>query len=113
MANDTTQVNKFTKNLSQSHKDIRGKKAQLIADDAKDAQENLVRTLKQEYRDLERTLVNLDDIYPENVTSLSVTKLGFDAKEWVKEMHENKLALALKKVEVDTAEDTLREYFGE
>lgn len=107
-----TTANKFTKNLSQSRKDIRGKRASLIADDAKDAQEQLVRELKQEYRELERKLVNLDDIYPDDATSMNAVKRDFDAVDWVKQMQETKIALAMKKIEVETAELTAKEYFG-
>lgn len=105
-------TNKFTKNLAMSRKDIKGKRAQLVSEEAKDAQEDLVRTLKQEYRELEKEQMNLDDIYPDDTTSMNAVKKDFNAKEWVAKVQSNKIAIALKKVELDTAEATLAEYFA-
>lgn len=105
--------NKFTTNLTLSNKGIKEKRASLLGDDAHDAQQDLVRELSSEVRDLERTIMNLEDLSPDSTTSLLPAKGGFDAKKWVVEMQESKVALKMKKVELNVAKATLAEYFTE
>ena len=105
--------NKFTINLTLSHKEIKGKRAELLSADALAAQEDLVRNLSSEVRNIERTLISLEDLSPDNTVSLNPTKNNFDAKEWVEQMQKNKVLLAMKKVELDIAKETLTEYFSE
>lgn len=107
-----TAANKFTKNLQASHKDIRGKRAELISSDAEDAQNDLVRELQQKKRDLERKLLNLEDLSPDTELSLKPTKGDFDAKSWVREVHKTKVELVLLEKELEIAEGTQSEYFG-
>lgn len=105
-------ANKFTKNLTLSHKDVRGKRATFIAKNAEDAQIDLVRSLEAQSRALESKLLNLEDLQPDSSVSLRATGSDFDAATWVAEMQSTKMALALKNVEVDLAKGTLTEYFG-
>jgi hypothetical protein len=105
--------NKFAKNLRLNNKEIRGKRADFIVDDAKTAQEELVRKLSQEYKAFERKLINLEDLSPDTTQSLHPSKNGFDATNWVNDVQSTKVAMAMKKVEVEIAEKTLAEYFTE
>ena len=106
-------MSKFLTQLKQSASQVKETLAKMIAEDAKDAQDELVKSLKSEQRELERTIVKLDDIYPEQTTSTRPTKDDFDAKKWVADMQDAKVKLKLIKVKVETAEETYAEYFGE
>jgi|SRR6187402_34768 len=103
--------NKFEKNLSQAHKDIIGKRAKLFSQSAQDAQEDLVRDLQRRKRELETKLMNLDDLSPDSTMSLKVTRDGFDATVWVKEVQDTKVKLSILNVELEVAVATQKEYF--
>ena len=105
--------NKFTTNLTLSNKEIKGKRADLLSADASDAQQDLVRELSANVRDLERTIMNLEDLSPDSTTSLHPTKGSFDAKKWVEDMQEAKVQLKMSKIELKLAKETLEEYFTE
>lgn len=104
-------MNKFATNLSATNKEICGKKAELLAKDAEDAQKDLIRELEKEERRLDRKLMDLEDLTPENTTSLGIK--NFNAKEWVAAVQETKLALAVVKEELATANETLEYYFSD
>jgi len=102
---------KFIEELTLSNKQIKANRAKMICEDAKDAQEELLRQLNAEKRDLERKLLNLSDMSPDSQFSLRVTKDNFDAKAWVAEMQNLKVQLANKQVELELATATSREWF--
>ncbi len=104
-------MNKFAKLLSGSSKEIRGARATILADDARFAQEELVRNLEAEKRELNRKLVAATDLYPESELSLMVTRKDFDPKAWTKRIQELKVAIAEKQVELDLATETFTEWF--
>lgn len=103
--------NKFAQNLSRSRRDVRGKRADFIADEAKDAQEELVKNLKKDLRVLQKEQTDLEDIWPDDVTSMNPVKKDFNADEWVRKVQANKLAISLKQIEIDAAEETYKDYF--
>ena len=106
-------MNKFAQLLSQSNKDIKGQRAQLLAEDAKDAHEELLRNLRQSKRDLDRKLLALSDLAPDSELSLRVVKKDFSAKLWVEDIQATKIALANKIIEIKLAEETFKEWFYE
>ena len=104
-------MNKFMKLLSADNNSIKGNRAKLIAEDLKAAQEEIVRNLQQEKRDIERKLLILSDFSPESELSLKVVRDGFDSKEWARNNQDLKVELANKTVEVKLAEETYNEWF--
>ncbi len=105
--------NKFTRNLSLSNREIKGKRAILFGEDGKSAQEELVNEIGMKVRNIEREILDLEDLSPDSTTSLSPVKGTFNGKEWARKMQERKVELRLLKVEYETAKDTLEEYFTE
>ena len=106
-------MKKFVSNLKTAHKDIRAKKAELIAEDAEAASNKFVSDLKEKQRTIKRSLMDLEDLSPDSTLSLRVTKDNFNATDWIKAIHEKKMELALITEEVTRAEETHAEYFGE
>lgn len=106
-----SKTNKFTKNLTLSYKDIRGKRAEFISDDAQNAQEELIRDLQTKKRAFEKKLLNLEDLSPDSEMSLHPTKGSFDGKQWVKEIQDTKVNLQLLEVQLTIANATYDEYF--
>ncbi len=106
-----TTGNKFEKNLTLSHKDIRGKRATAIAEDVKIAQEDIIRELSDNKRALNRKLLDLEDLSPDNELSLHPGRKDFNAKLWAKEVQDTKVALVLTEQKLKIAEETLAEYF--
>jgi hypothetical protein len=104
--------NKFISTLTNSNADIKAVRAKMINEDALDASEELLRSLKQEKREMERQLMNLSDMSPESELSLMVVKPNFDAKSWIANIQRLKVELANKQVEIDLAEETHNEWFG-
>lgn len=106
------QENKFIRNLTLSNKTIKGNRAKLIAEDAEEAQNTLLRNLKKELRDLRRKRESLEDMYPESEFSLRVTKENFNPVTWANELQAAKVAISMKEVEVKLAEETYNDWFG-
>lgn len=106
-------MNKFGKMLSSSSKEIRGARATFLAEDVKASQENLIRTLEEEKRDLDRSFLAATDLYPESELTLMVTRKDFNPKAWVSKIQALKLAIADKQEELDAARGTFDEWFAE
>ena len=104
---------KFQKHLELGHKDIKGKRATMFFEDAKEESADYVRILKSKKREFDRKLLNLEDFHTSSTTSLNVTKDGFDSSTWVEEMNKTKVQLALHTVKVDIAEGIHKEWFHE
>lgn len=104
-------MNKFITTLTASNKSIKEARAKMISEDAVDAQQELVRELKKEKRELERRLMQLSDMSPDSELSLKVVKDTFKATDWVKEIQTIKVELANKTVELQLAEETFSEWF--
>jgi len=106
-------MNKFISTLTASNKSIKEARAKMVSEDAIDAQAELVRDLKKDKRELERKLMQLSDMSPDSELSLKVVKDTFNAKEWAKTIQTTKVDLANKTVEIELAEETYKEWFGE
>ena len=104
-------MSKFVSNLVKDAKGIKEQRAKILAEDTKNEQEDLVRRLTREKRDLEVKLLNLTDLSPDNTYSLKPGGDKFDAKSWVKEMQSTKIDILNKTIELQTAEETLKEWF--
>lgn len=106
-------MNKFEKNLTASNKEIKGKRASIVANSAKKAQQCLIDSLENEVDDLELELLNLEDLHPTHMHSLMPTAGKFDGAQWTKQVQETKLALSIKREELEIATATYNEYFAD
>jgi hypothetical protein len=111
MAQKPSNKSKFEVQLNLNHKEIIGKRAKMFFQDGKDHSENLIRKLKMTKRNFERRLVDLEDFHGNSITSLNVTKDGFDAKMWLEEMQAVKVELVLHTAQLKIAETTHAEWF--
>ena len=106
-------MNKFQRNLKQSNREIKGKRADIVAEDAKIAIEDLVRREKNILRNLDKEEVSLTDIYPDSEFSLMAAQANFDAPRWIDRLFEIKLEKAVQKVKLDAALAIAEEWFTE
>lgn len=104
---------KFITNLKRSNKQIKDARAKIIAEDALDAQTQLLDSIKREKRELDRKLLELTDLHPDSELSLRVVRKDFNAKELFKEIQSTKVELANKTVELQIAMETYTEWFDE
>lgn len=105
--------NKFINNLVKDAHGIKQQRAEILAEETKYEQEEIVRNLAKEKRALETKLVAMTDLSPDNTYSLRPGGDGFNPKQWVREMQNVKVALLNKEVELQLAEETLEEWFGD
>lgn len=105
-------MSKFVKNLVQDEVGIKQQRASILAEETKNCQEDLVRDLQREKRNLETKLLNLTDLSPDNTYSLKPGGESFSAQKWVKEMQDTKVKLMNIDIELEVAQNTLKEWFG-
>lgn len=106
-------MNKFSKMLSSSSKEIRGARAAFLSEDVKASQETLIRNLEEELRGLNRQLIDATDLYPDSELTLMVTRKDFNPAKWTEKIQALKLAIIDKKEELDVAKETYNEWFSE
>lgn len=111
MAEKKETMGKFASMIAASDKNIKEARAQIVAKAGKRAAENLVRNLEDEVDALETTILNLTDLAPDTTYSLRPGGKEFDAEGWVNKLHEAKLNIELKKIELAQAESILTEWF--
>ncbi len=104
--------NKFAKMLSASNADIKATRAGLIAEATSDEVDSFVAAIKKEKRGLEIKLNNMTDLAADNSYSLRPGSKDFEATKWVKELHQTKMDIKLKTIELEVAEDIRKEWFG-
>ena len=104
--------NKFQQLLAGSSKDIREQRANMIATQTQKVQETLVRNLMDERDKLEWKLMELTDISRDSDFSLMVTKKDFNADEWARNVQTLKVQLLDNEIQLTTAKETLKEWFG-
>jgi len=105
--------NKFTKTLSASNEAIIRNRAAILAETAQSEAESLVHGLKKEKNKLELAILQLTDLAPETSFSLRPGNAEFDGAKWVKQLHEARMDLKLKKIELEEAQGILDEWFGD
>lgn len=104
--------NLFVRNLELTNKEIKGKRAIMYSEDAEIASQTFLDNLTTKRRNLNRSLLDLEDFHPETNTSLRVTKSNFDAQSWVSQMNRVQLDLALIEAEIKIAEAIHNKYFN-
>lgn len=106
-------MGKFNSLLNSGASTIKGVRAALVTETAQFEQEELVRTISTQLRNKKNALVAITDIYPNSTLSLEVVKSNFDAKTWVREIQSLKVEIANLTVELELANETMTEWFGE
>lgn len=106
-------MNKFASVLSASKSDILGNRAKNLAEEATIEVESFVGNLRKELCQLKSKLNDLTDLAPENTYSLRPGSKNFNAAEWVKELHSIKMAITVKELELQEAQDIYDEWFAE
>jgi hypothetical protein len=105
--------NKFTQTLSASNEAIIRNRATILAETAQSEAESLVHTLKKDKNKLELSILQLTDLAPETSFSLRPGNAEFDGAKWVKQLHEARMDLKLKKIELEEAQSILDEWFAD
>lgn len=106
-----TTTNLFTKNLTATHKTIIGKRAKMFANDAEQSSVEYIQNLKKEKREVEKVLMNLEDINPTTTISLNVTSEGFDSDQWIHELNVKSVKLELIQQKLDIANAIHKRWF--
>ena len=95
--------------LSPDTNAIRARRAQQVIGQIKLEQEALITNLKREVSTLETKLDDLSDLGPDDTTSLR-TRKDFNAASWVQDVQDVKEQLLTKRVSLQIAEETLKEF---
>jgi len=106
-------MSKFVSMLSQDSKSTLSQRAEILAEEALTEVQDFMNKLKREKRELTSQILNLTDLAPENTYSLRPGSKDFKAKEWVAELHQCRMDLALKEIELKEAQAIYDEWFGE
>ena len=106
-------MSKFEKMISSSSSATLANRASDLAEDVVLELNSFINNLKKEKSKLKSTINKLTDLAPENTTSLRPGHPDFEPAKWVSELHQCRMDLALKEVELKEAEAIYNEYFGE
>ncbi len=106
-------MNKFETGLVQDAKGIRKQRAAALGKATADAQIDLIRDLEKEKRLLDSKLMDLTDLSPENEYDLRPTAKNFDPTTWVKALQNVKVELLNVEIQLEVANDTFDEWFGD
>jgi hypothetical protein len=106
-------MSKFITMLSQDSKSTLSQRAKILAEEAITEVQDFINQLKKEKRELTTQILNLTDLAPENTYSLRPGSKDFNAKAWIQELHQCRMDLSLKEVELKEAQAIYDEWFGE
>lgn len=106
-------MSKFEKMISASNSTTLANRASDLAEEVSLELNSFINNLKREKSQLKSKINKLTDLAPENTTSLRPGHPDFNAANWVAELHQCRMDLSLKEVELTEAQNILDEYFGE
>jgi hypothetical protein len=106
-------MNKFAKTLSASDKSIKEARAQMLADTTILEVDAKVSGLKRELNTLKNKITQLTDLAPDNTYSLRPGGKDYNPVKWIEELHQTKMDLKLKTIELEIAEEIKKEWFDE
>lgn len=106
-------MNKFAQTLSSSDKSIKQARAQMLSDTTVLEVEAKVSNLKREVNTLKNKITSLTDLAPDNTYSLRPGGKDYNPVKWVDELHQTKIDLRLKVIELEVAEEIYTEWFTE
>lgn len=104
-------MNKFEKTLSASDKTIKETRAKQLGEDIILEVDTYINVIKRDLSKLNSKLNSLTDLAPDNTYSLRPGHKDFDASKWVAELHETKMDIKLKNIELEIANDIKSEWF--
>jgi hypothetical protein len=105
-------MSKFTEMISASNSTTLTSRAEDLEEEVLLELNSFINGLKREKAQLKSKINKLTDLAPENSTSLRPGHSDFEASRWVKDLHQHRMDLALKEVELDEAQKIYNEYFG-
>jgi len=106
-------MSKFTNMISASNSATLMSRSEDLAEEVVLELNSFINNLKKEKSQLKTKINKLTDLAPENTTSLRPGHPDFEPSEWVKNLHQYRMDLALKEVELTEAQAIYDEYFGE
>ena len=107
-------MNKFEKLISANSNSTLKRRAGIISNEAKMAQEDIVATINRAINQEELKLMSLTDFAPTQTTSLQPGNFAEGgATEWVQELQKCKENLYNLKIKLNIANETYKEYFVE
>lgn len=104
-------MGKFFERMSQNDSKALVARAKQIDTQARIAQEAIIAKLKNEKARLELKLQDLTDFAPETSMSLRPGVTNWNPEAWAKKLHEVKLSLYENAVELQIAEETMKDFF--
>ncbi|MEN6292320.1 MAG: hypothetical protein ABFD07_09960 [Methanobacterium sp.] len=104
-------MSKFVNMLSASDSAIKETRAKQLAEDTVLEVDSFINNLKRELSKLNNKLTSLTDLAPDNTYSLRPGSKDFDASRWVNELHETKMEIKLKTIELEVASEIRNEWF--
>lgn len=105
-------MSKFTKTLSSSNAEIKEARATALAESTVLEVEAFIQNLKREKSQLKNKLTNLTDLAPDNTYCLRPGSKDFNPVAWMKELHETRMNIKLKDIELGEAEAIYNEWFA-
>lgn len=107
-------MNKFEKLISANSNSTLKRRAGIISNESKMAQEDIIATIKRAINQEELTLMSLTDFAPTNTTSLQPGNFAQGgATEWAQNLQKCKENIYNLKIKLKIAEETYNEYFTE
>lgn len=105
-------MNKFSSMLSASDKSIKEARAKALGEETQLEVDAFITNLRREKGKLNNKINDLTDLAPDNTYSLRPGTKGFDAAKWMAELHQTRMDIALKEIEITEAEAIHAEWFG-
>ncbi len=105
-------VSKFAETLSRDNSAIRDDRAKRISESVADAQDTLIRNIKDKIRKAEGELDSMLDLSSDNqTTSMNVISPTFNADTFVIRINELKVQISLETLKLGIAQETKKEWF--
>lgn len=103
-------MNKLERMLSADNKAVISARAKNAMEEISAEMATAIANLEKDKREFVKKLTNITDIGPDNTTSLRVVDEGFDACSWLKEIHNLKMDIRLKDIEIKVAKEMSDEW---
>ena len=98
-------MNKLERMLSADNRAVISARAKNAMEEISAEMSTLIANLEKDKREHVKKLTNLTDIGPDNATSLRVVDENFNAEKWLKEIHQLKMDIRLKEIEIKVAKE--------
>ena len=105
-------MSKFEEILKRENSSIKDERAKRISKSVANAQKALVMELEQQVMDLEDKLEAMTDLSTDNQSTTLNRIEDFNASNFVKAYHKIKMEIALAKIQLDKAQESLTQIFS-